>query len=376
MVTTENTTAAISHETKPRVTLVVVPRERFSYTAKSLESIYEHTSYPFQLVYVDGGSPPKVRRYLEEQAQLKGFELIRTEQYLSPNLARNIGLSRVQTEYVVFIDNDVVVSPDWLTHLMQCADETQADVVGPLTCISLPLHSKVHCAGGLAHILESQKDGQVKRRIREKQYFAERKLKDVRDRLQRHQTELAEFHCMLVRTSIFQQVGLLDEGLLSTREHIDFCMLVTQAGGTIYFEPSSLITYVPGPPMEPSDVPYYMLRWSDAWEVDSLNRIQEKWGLSDDSAFFKMRRKRLGWRRHIWVIQPIVRRLNFGKPNPLLDKVLVWLDRVLNRYLTDRYNRRRAQMKLPVLVNNSQNPSEKTSENPLLQSSAQVGTPV
>jgi GT2 family glycosyltransferase len=337
-----------SEKTIPNVTIVVVPRERFSYAPQSLESIYQYTDYPFKLVYVDGGSPPKVWRYLEEQSRLKGFELIRTNYYLSPNLARNIGLSRVETEYVVFVDNDVIVSPGWLRNLVQCADETNAVVVGPLTCISLPLHAKVHCAGGVAHIEETtNKDGQIRRRIREKQLFAERKLTDVRDRLRCEQTELAEFHCMLVRTKVFEQVGLLDEGLLSTREHIDFCMMVSQVGGMIYFEPSSVITYVPGPPMQVSDIPYYMLRWSDAWELDSLCYLQQKWNLSDNSAFFKMRRNRLGWRRHIWIIQPIVRRLNFGKPNPLLDNILVRADKVLNRYLTDRYARRRAQIQLP-----------------------------
>jgi GT2 family glycosyltransferase len=335
-------------KTVSKVTIVVVPRERFSYAPKSLDSIYEHTNYPFKLVYVDGGSPAKIRRCLEEQSQLKGFELIRTNYYLSPNLARNIGLSRVETEYVVFVDNDVIVSSGWLHNLVQCADETDAAVVGPLTCISLPLHAKVHCAGGVAHVEETtNKDGQIRRRIREKQRFAERKMTDVRDRFHREQTELAEFHCMLVRTNVFEQVGLLDEGLLSTREHIDFCMMVSQVGGTIYFEPSSVITYVPGPPMEVSDIPYYMLRWSDAWELDSLRHLQQKWNLSDDSAFFKMRRNRLGWRRHIWIIQPIVRRLNFGKPNPLLDKILVRADKVFNRYLTDRYARRRGQIQLP-----------------------------
>jgi hypothetical protein len=310
-------------------------------------------------VYVDGGSPRSIQRYLDEQSRLRGFKLIRTEEYLSPNLARNIGIGQVDTEYTVFVDNDVVVSPQWLETLLQCADETSAAVVGPLTCISLPLHSKVHCAGGLAHVLESEKDGQVRRRIREKQYYAEKPLEKVRDRLHRTQTELAEFHCMLVRTSVFEQVGLLDEGLLNTREHIDFCMLVTQAGGTIYFEPDSVITYVPGPPMEVYDIPYYLLRWSDAWEMDSLNHLQQKWNLSDDSAFFKMRRNRLGWRRHIWVLKPIVRRLNFGKPNPTLEKFFISVDRVFNRYWSDRYTRRRAKMQLPQPVNPRLSPVSK-----------------
>lgn len=329
------------------VTIIVVPRERFSYAPQSLNSIYEHTVHPFKLIYVDGCPPANIRRYLAAESQKRGFEWIRTKHYLSPNTARNIGLSRVTTKYAVFVDNDVVVAPNWLKNLVACAEETDAAVVGPLTCIGLPLHSKVHCAGGLAHVLEREQDGQIQRRIREKQYYAERRVEDVGDRLKRQLTELAEFHCVLIRTDIFQQVGPFDEGLLNTREHIDFCMLVSQAGGSIYFEPEAVATYVPGPPMEITDIPYYLLRWSDGWEIDSLNHLQQKWNLNDDSAFFKMRRKRLGWRRHIWVIQPIVRRLNFGRYNPWLGKILMGADRIFNRYLTARYTRQRTRMTLP-----------------------------
>jgi GT2 family glycosyltransferase len=52
-----------------KVTLIVVPRERFSYTQKSLESIYANTPYPFDLVYVDGGSPKKTRDHLQAASQ-------------------------------------------------------------------------------------------------------------------------------------------------------------------------------------------------------------------------------------------------------------------------------------------------------------------
>ncbi|MEL7495390.1 MAG: glycosyltransferase family 2 protein, partial [Cyanobacteria bacterium J06554_11] len=37
----------------PPVTLVVVPRERFQFTQAALESLYENTTYPFQLIYID-----------------------------------------------------------------------------------------------------------------------------------------------------------------------------------------------------------------------------------------------------------------------------------------------------------------------------------
>src|SRR5579864_7036334 len=114
------------------LTIIVVPRERFSYSRTSLESIYANTDQPFRLIYVDGGSPKHVKNYLEVQAKVKDFKLLRTEHYLSPNQARNIGLRAANSKYVVFVDNDVIVASGWLTALLQCAEETNASLVGPL----------------------------------------------------------------------------------------------------------------------------------------------------------------------------------------------------------------------------------------------------
>ena len=78
----------------PRVTIGVVQRERFSLTRESLESLYASTSVPFDLIYVDAGSPRHVRRYLEAQASARGVQLIQRPHHLSPNRARNLVLAR------------------------------------------------------------------------------------------------------------------------------------------------------------------------------------------------------------------------------------------------------------------------------------------
>lgn len=326
--------------TEPQVTIVVSPRERFSCARESLESIYEFTDTPFKLVYVDGNSPSKVQSYLQEQAETKGFELIRTNYYLSPNHARNIGLTHVNTKYLVFIDNDVIVSPGWLKALIDCAEETGAAVVGPLMCQEKPLHEIVHFAGGESHVLV---DNTGRRRIREKMYKQGHRVPELRDQLQRKQTELAEFHCVLVRTQIFEAIGFLDEQLMNTKEHLDFCMTVAEAGGTIYFEPASIVTYVPGPPLELTDLHYYMLRWSDAWTMTSLNRLREKWNLAEDG-YFKTKYKGLGWRRRDTILRPISRLLTFGIKSHIVEKLLVPVDKVINRYLTDRYSQKQHQL--------------------------------
>ena len=170
---------------EPIVTIIVVPRERFSCTQDSLESIYEHTDVPFKLIYVDGNSPEKVRKYLEAQAQEKNFKIIRTDYYLSPNHARNIGLSQVDTKYLVFFDNDVIVSPGWLEALITCAEETSATVVGPLMCEKKPIHQRVHFAGGESRIVTDIKG---KRHLREKMYKQGQQAEELRPQLQRTQT--------------------------------------------------------------------------------------------------------------------------------------------------------------------------------------------
>lgn len=319
--------------TEPIVTLVVVPRERFSCTQQSLESIYQYTKFPFKLVYVDGNSPVQVRRYLQAKSQEKNFQLIRTDYYLSPNHARNIGLSHVDTKYLVFIDNDVIVSYGWLTALVNCAETTGATVVGPLMCEKQPIHQRVHFAGGESHIVTDIKG---RRHLREKMYKQGHQVLELRHQLQRTETELAEFHCTLVRTDIFEKIGYLDEEMLNTKEHLDFCMNVIQAGGKVYFEPDSLVTYVPGPPLEWSDLHFYMLRWSDAWTLASLQRIRHKWNLSEDG-YFQTKYKKLGVRRVATIIKPVVRKLSFGYENKPLKRLLKKLDKKLNYFLTNRY---------------------------------------
>ncbi len=321
--------------TNPIVTIVVVPRERFSYTRESLESIYQNTELPFKLVYVDGNSPKPIKEYLETQAQQKEFELIRTNYYLYPNQARNLGLAKVDTKYVVFADNDIVVQPGWLKTLVDCAETTDAVVVGPLMCQYEPIHEEIHCAGGESRIVV---DAKGRRRMREKMYKQGQATGKMRSQMQRSETELCEFHCMLVRTSIFEELGYFDEEMLNTKEHIDFCLGVMQAGYKVYFEPDSLVTYVPAVPLQWSDLHYYMLRWSDDWETKSLIRMRQKWDLAEDS-YFKQKHKALGWRRRDTILSPMVNKLTLGINNRFLKKLVMFgllapVEKTLNHYLT------------------------------------------
>jgi len=315
------------------VTIVVVPRDHFSDSRESLESIVQFTRPMCPLVYVDGGSPAAIARYLRERASSDHFELIRCDRYLTPNQARNLGAARAKTRYVVFIDNDVVVASDWLAPLVECADATGAAIVGPLNFEKRPLHQILHFAGGDAEIAVTDNDGKQRRRLVDR-------IHKTRVPASATPTGAAEFHCMLVRADVLRRLGGLDENMLSTRENIDFCLAVSEAGGSIYLEPRSRITYLPPERLSIADVPYFALRWSDLWDLSSFYHLRDKWKLEEDD-YFRRQYENVGWRRHGMMMRTgLLRWLVSYRLRAAAERLLRPLERRVNAAIARQHAKR------------------------------------
>lgn len=301
-------------------TVIVTQRERFGMTEESLDSLYQHIDEGVAVIVVDGNSPPRVARYLREQAGRRGFQLIRTEHFLTPNQARNLGVAAAATKYLVFADNDVLYTPGWLATLIACAEETGAAVVAPLTCQGMPAHSQIHHAGGDYAVGDmdafiANPAGQ--RPFDEVMHAHGEPLAAWDGRLQRQVTGMCEFHCALVRRDVFEKTGPLDEALLSTKEHIDFSMAVHAAGEKVWFEPASVVTYVfpcRARPLNPEDWPFFALRWSSVYGERSLAHLLAKWQLATGPDYVASKRTIYSMRRRQGILLPLMRKV------PLLGK--------------------------------------------------------
>jgi hypothetical protein len=176
---------------------------------------------------------------------------------------------------------------------VKCAEETGAWTVGPLYLIGEPEKQIIHMAGAELKIID---DGGG-RQLRERHRFSNVPLAQVRDQLVREPTGLVEFHCMLVRTDVFDRLGPLDEGLISVLDHVDFCMSIANAGGSIFIEPAAVVAHLSPPPYAVYDLPYFFLRFSDAWLDASVRRFAHKHHLQlTDAEFDGHRRFRNGHR--------------------------------------------------------------------------------
>lgn len=295
------------HSQPPRVTIVLTQRERFSCMQESLNSLLENTPESYKLVCATGSVSSRTRAWLKRQAEEHGFLHVEAPRALTPPEARNLGLEYADTEYVVFAENDVVFKSGWLSALIDCADETEADVVAPLTCEGRPVHTIVHHVGPVeTNQGPFEEAAEGKRDFQEDFYLQGRTCDEVADFLVRRKTRSFEMHCFLMRRDVFERVGLFDPDIVS-KEYLDFAWRLRRAGGgSIWVEPKAVVTFLipsKADPITLADLPYFLLRWSQAWQNRSHDALKEKWGFGEQG-FIASRRAISQWRIFEHVAKP------------------------------------------------------------------------
>ena len=293
----------------PRVTIIVAPRERFEQAVMSIRNCLETADLPFRLIYVDGGSPTPIASELREIVESAGHAYRRFEGYVTPNFARNAVLPEADTDYVVFIDNDVSFQPGWLSALVRCADETGAGLVTPTILVGpghLAPDLKVHHAGGILDLTPGETGASMFRRHR----FEHQDYLSCRRQLKREETASTEFHTVLARKSMLDQIGPFDLRLVGFTDEIDMAFNARRHGWKIFYEPESIVVYDVGKPITRREIPFFCLRWSRTKCMRAEKYFYKKWGLAPDfqrqrdflrnhrrHAFpFRMLQRLIGWR--------------------------------------------------------------------------------
>jgi GT2 family glycosyltransferase len=268
---------------RPRTTIIVTQRERFSHYQGSLASLYE-TNEPFDLIYVDMNSPHAIKTQIERDADERGFRVIRLDQFVCQNAARNIALKYADTEFVAFVDNDVWLSKGWLEQLLDCAEATGSAIVGPITMEGPADSGIVHFIAGDAHIAPTERGNYF---VRSHPFVRGPISALAAQNLIRTQSETLEFHCLLARRSLLDRLGDLDEALLTIGDHDDLCMMAGQIGEKVYVEPAVAARYDYLDPLLWSDMFFFLWRWSANRTRKSMKRFADKYQLAADEPYRK-----------------------------------------------------------------------------------------
>ncbi len=116
------------------VDIIVCVHNALEDVQRCLSSVIRHTLPPYNLILVDDGSAEPTCEYLSLFAAEQDALLIRNEQARGYTLAANQGLHAASGDYVVLLNSDTIVTPDWLDRMAMCAESDRAiGIVGPLS---------------------------------------------------------------------------------------------------------------------------------------------------------------------------------------------------------------------------------------------------
>ena len=115
--------------------IVILIHNNMALTRQCIESVYLHTHREFELILVDNGSSEDVAGYVAELLKSRGnVVFIRNDENEGYAYGSNQGLAAARGEFVVALNNDVIVTAGWLSkQLALLSLDAKVGMVGPRT---------------------------------------------------------------------------------------------------------------------------------------------------------------------------------------------------------------------------------------------------
>jgi GT2 family glycosyltransferase/radical SAM superfamily enzyme YgiQ (UPF0313 family)/2-polyprenyl-3-methyl-5-hydroxy-6-metoxy-1,4-benzoquinol methylase/glycosyltransferase involved in cell wall biosynthesis len=258
----------------PAVSVVIPVFNHLDFTRQCLESLFKiNEKLDFEIIVVDDASTD------DTVAELEKFEnrirIVQNSHNSGFAKSCNAGARKARGKYVVFLNNDTVVLPGWLTSMKQCFEKDPAiGLVGNLQLY--PDNRFVQQAGivcGADHMLYSIYNNQLPgshpavNKPREFQFVAG--------------------SCMMIEKDFFFELGGFDEAYLNSCEDVDLCLKVRQAGRKVFYCPQSQILHyesksVKGHDKSGGNYQLFLQRWRDILIQDDVHYLEQD-GMLDNS---------------------------------------------------------------------------------------------
>ncbi|HET7814186.1 MAG TPA: glycosyltransferase family 2 protein [Candidatus Baltobacteraceae bacterium] len=238
------------------VSIVMLSWNAPQFTKLALESIEQFTTGDYEIVIVDNGSDPDTVEWLKTlgdrarviyNAENRGFAG-----------GNNQALAAARGEYIVLLNNDVIVTEGWLDGLLHAFDRI------PGLGVSAPRSNKI--AGDQIVVDASYAD------IAQMHVYANARRERYRDR--GYMTDRAIGLCLCIDRRVIDEIGGIDERFgVGNFEDDDFCMRVRAAGYRIFVCDDVFIHHFGSQTFAANKID-----WT-ATMRENWSKFAEKWGL-------------------------------------------------------------------------------------------------
>lgn len=198
---------------------------------ESAAHVIEHSACKLTLLAVDNASTDRSVESLRAAA-VRGSDVVENAANLGVAKANNQGIRRAIAdgcEYVLLVNNDTVLPVGLVDDLVTAADELDAEMISP-RIVWMDDPRRTWYAGAYVDRNRGFRVVPVEQPSAQLPYL----------------THYAPTCCLLVKTSVFRQIGVMDERFFVYADDLDFMLRAQAAGLRLGVHPSVVVRHAAG----------------------------------------------------------------------------------------------------------------------------------
>lgn len=220
----------------PMISIVIPNKDHAADLKRCITSILEKSTYEnYEIVIVENGSETK--EIFDYYTSLKEYDNIRVVTYEKPegqngfnySAVNNFGVKQIKGDYILLLNNDTeVITVNWMEELLMYAQREDVGAAGAklyygnktIQHAGVVLQLGAHRTAGHSHYGQSRENLGYMGRL----CYAQN-------------VSAVTGACLLVKKSLFEEAGGLDESFAISLNDVDFCLKLREKGLLNVFTP-------------------------------------------------------------------------------------------------------------------------------------------
>lgn len=215
----------------PKISIIIANKDHVADLKRCITSILEKSTYEnFEMIVVENNSTEKETfDYYKELSEEEKVKVITYEGAFNYSAVNNLGVSHASGEYILLLNNDTqVITVNWMEELLMYAQREDVGAVGgklyyadkTIQHAGVVLGLGAHRTAGHSHYKQHRENLGYMGRL----CYAQN-------------VSAVTGACLLVKKSLFDEVGGLEESFAISLNDVDFCLKLRKKGYLNVFTP-------------------------------------------------------------------------------------------------------------------------------------------
>ncbi|SVB21773.1 uncharacterized protein METZ01_LOCUS174627 [marine metagenome] len=226
----------VKNDSSPLVSIIILNYNAGNLLLNCVDSVFKSTYPNFEVLVVDNISTDNSHIICKEK--FEKIHLIKNKENLGYCEGNNVGIRNADGEFIVILNPDTIVEPNWLNHLMSAYSKFGEGLYQP-KFFSLNEKLVLQSTGNMLHIFGFGF-------ARDKGKISDEKMEAI------EKINYASGTCLFTSKAVLDKVGLLDPFLFLYHDDLDLGWRAAQMGIDSFYVPKSIIYHAES----------YALKWS------------------------------------------------------------------------------------------------------------------